>query len=91
MKLWRGQPDHNHWRKPFTNRQLANVWLGFSAFVILLALLEWRNPKLPPFSGRYSWLYSSLYNINNSSGILIFYIAIAVILMFFGISKWLKK
>lgn len=91
MKLWRNQPDHDNWRKPFSNREKAGVYLGFSAMFATLIFSEWRSPKIPPFSGRYSWLFSSLYQLNNSFGILSIYILFATVLLVLGTFKWFEK
>lgn len=56
-----------------------------------LTFSEWHSPKIPPFSGRYSWLYSSLYQLNNSFGILSFYILFATVLLVLGTLKWFEK
>jgi hypothetical protein len=34
MKLNRGEPDHPHWKKPFTSMEKATAWLGFGGCFI---------------------------------------------------------
>ena len=50
MKLNRGEPDHSHWKTPFTPKEKATAWLGLGACVVLLGVMEWTNPSNPPFT-----------------------------------------
>jgi hypothetical protein len=38
MKLWRGQPDHDHWKRPFSSREKAWAYLGLAAVCAALSL-----------------------------------------------------
>lgn len=91
MKLWRGQPDHNYWRRPFNSREKAGVFLGLAGMCLTLALSELNSPSLPPFTGRYDWFHSLLYQLNSEFGIVSFYILTATIFLIIGVSKWFEK
>ena len=61
MKHFRGQPDHDYWRSPFTPREKARVWWGLSVVFGLLGYIYWRRPPNPPFSGKLAWAESLMY------------------------------
>src|SRR5262245_40946735 len=61
MKLWRGEPDHPYWKTPFSPKEKALVALGLGAGFLLLGAYDWLNPRVPPFSGRWSWVSSWAY------------------------------
>jgi predicted membrane metal-binding protein len=91
MKLWRNQPDHDNWRKPFTSRERAYLWLGFSGVFCLLALSEWLHPQQPLFSGKLSWLYSLAYTNFGSMGIFGLMLVISVLLLIAGVFRWFDR
>lgn len=91
VKHWRGQPDHDHWRKPFTASERAWMWWGFSGFFGLLAVLDWLHPKQPPFSGKWSWLYSWAYSNFGSIGIVRLMLAVSAILFIAGFVCWFER
>jgi hypothetical protein len=91
MKLWRGQPDHDNWRLPFSSREKAGMYLGISAMLLVLTLSELYTPSVPPFAGRYSWLHSTFYQLNSDFGIIGFYSLIALIIFIVGTLKWFEK
>ncbi len=91
MKLWHNQPNQDNWRKPFSHREKAGLYFGFSVMFVVMTLSELHAPTIPPFSGRYSWLFSSLYQLNNNFGVLSFYILFALVFFVLGTSKWFEK
>lgn len=69
MKLFRGQPDHDHWCKPFTPKEKANVWAGLGALLLIMGAMTWLTPDTPPFTGKWAWLYGSLHDAFGPHGI----------------------
>ena len=68
MKTFRGQPDHDHWRKPFSATEKANAWAGFGIVLLAMGMSEWFNPRQPPFTGRWSWVFRSLHDSFGAHG-----------------------
>lgn len=91
MKLWRGQPDHNHWKRPFTARERAVAWWGLAACFGLLALSDWVSPKQPPFSGKWGWLYSWAYSAFGPYGIVGLEAVVAGLLLAVGVAYWFRR
>jgi hypothetical protein len=56
MKMWRGEPDHGHWKGvggklSFTPRQKSNVSLGLAAVGVSLALASAASDRASCESG----------------------------------------
>ena len=88
MKLNRGEPDHPHWRKPFSNKEMAAVWWGFGACFFMLGLQEWFDPSQVPFSGRWSWVKTMAFNAIGQRGPAILYMSLGTIMVAAGFLKW---
>lgn len=88
MKLNRGEPDHPHWKKPFSNKKMTAALWGLGACFFMLGLLEWFNPSQVPFSGRWSWLKAIAFNAMGHRGPAILYMGLGVILVVAGFFKW---
>jgi len=91
MKQWRGEPDHDHWRAPFTGRERAAAFWGLGGVGFALGLVEWINPHAPPFTGRWGWLPSLAYNAIGPKGPAFGWFAIAIVLTLAGALAWTKK
>lgn len=91
MKLWHGEPGHNHWRRAFTNSEKARFWWGMSVVIALLAWLEWVKPSLPPFHGKLSLLESLAYNSFGLRGVFYLFFAGTVLTMYAGFHLWRKR
>lgn len=88
MKLNRGEPDHPHWKKPFSPREIAVAWWGLGACFVVFGLLEWFNPSLPPFSGRLSWVKALAFNAIGQWGPGLLHMSVGAIFVAAGIWKW---
>ena len=91
MKLWRGQPDHNHWRSPFSAKEHAAVWWGLGIVSLAMGASTWTNPGGPPFMGKWSWLYGLAYQSFGPKGPALLYITIAGLLAVAGLMAWRRK
>lgn len=90
MKLNRGEPDHPHWKKPFSHKEMAAVWWGFGACSIVVGLREWFDPSQAPFSGRWSWIKTIAFNAMGNQGPAIVYTGLGAILVAAGCLKWFQ-
>ncbi len=90
MKLFRGQPDHDSWRRPLTNREKASVWAGFGLIFLVLGISKWVSPDKPPFSGKWSWIYQSLYNSFGAHGIAVTFLLLGSLFLIVAIAARLK-
>lgn len=90
MKLNRGEPDHPHWRTPFTAKEKAQASLGLGACAILLGVVNWTDPPSPPFTGRWSWLQAAAYNAFGIHGPAILWLAIGVLFVIGGGLRWAR-
>ncbi|MFI5444561.1 hypothetical protein [Polaromonas sp. UC242_47] len=88
MKINRGEPDHPHWKKPFTHKEMAVAYWGLSACSLALGLAQWLNPPKAPFTGRWGWLNSMTTSVMGEQGPVFFQIGIAAILILSGCVKW---
>jgi len=91
MKLFRGQPDHDHWRRPFTPTEKANAWAGIGAILLIMGVMKWLDPDVPPFTGRWSWLYRSLYEAFGPRGIPVAAFLAGASFIVAAISTWLAE
>lgn len=91
MKVFRGQPDHNHWRRPFTPLELANVWAAIGALLLMVGVRKWFTPDVPPFTGKWRWLFGSLYKAFGPRGIPVAMFLSGVLLIGVAIPLWLKE
>lgn len=91
MKLWRGQPDHDHWRKPPTLKERAYFLWGMSAVALALGLSSLASPSSPPFTGKWSWVYTWAYATFGSTGPAIAWLGLAAVLAAGGTFAWLRK
>ena len=88
MKLNRGEPDHPHWKKPFTPKEMAATWWVFGVCFVALGLREWLDPAQAPFSGRWSWINTMAFNALGQRGPAYLYMGLGAILVFAGCVKW---
>jgi hypothetical protein len=91
MKLNRGEPDHQHWKKPFTPRELAATWLALGGCTLVLAVAEWRAPGEPPFTGRWSGLKAAVHDAFGVHGIAAVYGVIGAAFVLAGVLKWVGR
>jgi hypothetical protein len=90
MKLWRGQPDHDHWRRPFSSTEKAVAWAGFGLCFLVLGAVNWLTPQAPPFSGKWSWLHSALYETFGPRGIPAGMFAAGALFLIAALLTWRK-
>lgn len=45
-----------------------HFWLGAAAIMGFVALYEWQQPSLPPFTGRWSWIYEFAFALFGARG-----------------------
>lgn len=88
MKLNRDEPDHPHWKKPFSHKESAAAWWGLGACSIALGLQECFDPSQAPFSGRWSWIKTMAFNAMGHYGPAIVYLGLGSILVAAGCLKW---
>jgi hypothetical protein len=91
MKLFRGQPDHDHWRRPFTPTEKANAWAGVGALLLIMGGTRWLTPDVPPFTGKWSALHSSLYEAFGPRGIPLAMFLAGALFIAAAISTWLRE
>ena len=90
MKLWRGQPEHDHWRKPFTAKEKAFAWCGLSVLLAVLGAFEWLSPSQNPFSGKWAWLFTWAYALGPRGPALV-YFTLAGSLIVTAVRAWAKN
>lgn len=90
MKLNRGEPDHPHWKKPFSHKEMAAFWWAFGACAIVFGLQEWFDPSQAPFSGRWRWVKTAAFNAMGHRGPAILNLSLGVILIVAGCLKWFE-
>ena len=88
MKLWRGQPDHDHWKTRFTSGEKAVGWLGVGTMCMLLAFSDWQNPPQPPFTGKWRWLYSWIHSVFGPHGRAGLYLVVGLLLFVVAVVYW---
>ena len=91
MKLWHGEPGHNHWRRPFTNSEKAKFWWSMSLVIALLAWLEWVKPSTPPFYGKLALLQSLAYASFGLYGTFYLFVTASLLMMYVGLHLWRSK
>jgi hypothetical protein len=64
------------------------VQAGLSLCAASLAVSELLAPSQPPFTGRRSWLYSSLHSQFGTFGIALFWLAICLVLLVLAFLSW---
>lgn len=90
MKLNRGEPDHPHWKSPFTPKEKALFWLGVGACFLVLGWMDWVNPPMPPFTGRWGWVAATAHNALGIHGPTIVYWVLGGLMVAVGASQWLS-
>lgn len=90
MKIFRGQPDHDHWRRPFSPTEKAAAWAGLGLCFVILGMSNWLTPPAPPFSGRWSWLYVSLHEAFGPRGVPLAMFAIGALFVVAAVFTWWK-
>ena len=90
MKLNRGEPDHPHWKKPFSHKEMAVAWWGLGACAFALGLQEWFDPSQAPFASRWSWIKTIAFNAMGERGPAIMYIGLGAALVAAGCIKWVE-
>ena len=90
MKHFRGQPDHDYWRSPFTFREKAHIWLSLSFVFALIGFVCWRHPARPPFSGKFAWLKSFFYANLGPDGVVLLMSIVAGACLIAGTILWRK-
>lgn len=88
MKLNRDEPDHPHWKKPFSHKEIAVAWWGLGACFVVFGLLEWFDPSQAPFSGRWSWIKTLAFNAMGPRGPALLHMSFGAILIAAGTLKW---
>lgn len=88
MKLNRGEPDHPHWKRPFSHKEKAAAWWGLGACSVVLGLHEWFNPSPAPFTGRWSWIKSIAFDAMGQHGPAYVYMGLGAVLIIVGCLKW---
>jgi hypothetical protein len=91
MKLFRGQPDHDYWRRPFTPAEKANAWAGIGVLLLIMGGMKWITPDVPPFTGKWSWLYGPLYDAFGPRGTAVAMFSAGALFIVAAISTWLKE
>ena len=64
------------------------VQVGLSLCAASLAVSELLAPAQPPFTGRRSWLYSSLHSQFGIFGIAMFWLAVCLVLLVLAFLSW---
>lgn len=59
-----------------------HAYLALSGVLAVFSYIEWAQPSLPPYTGRWSWLYRALFDVLGERGLLIWWALWA--LFFFG-------
>jgi hypothetical protein len=85
MKNFRCQPDNWKW-KP-TNKDIANIWLGFGAMFYVMAFVAFTAPSQTSFTGRWSWLHAIFFNAFGSNGDIVLYSGLGTVSLFFSFLK----
>jgi len=91
MKIWRGQPDHNHWRTEFTARERGVAWLAIGGVFWVLAFLKWSSPEGSPFSGKWGWLIAWAHESLGTKGPAIVLMTVGAVFTLCGAIAWWRK
>ena len=92
MKLFRGQPDHDHWKKPFNALERARFWWGLGAVSVALGLsYQTSGSPTPPFTGKWGWVNSLIYNTLGPTGFPIAMYVAGALMACVGLSIWLAS
>jgi hypothetical protein len=68
-------------------KQARYLLIGLSCVFYTMAVAEWLNPSLPPFTGRGSWLYGMLYYGIGSKGASVFWALLGTALFLIALFK----
>lgn len=90
MKFNRREPNHLHWKAPFTSKEKVSLWWGIGACFLVLGVMDWLTPPVPPFSGRWSWITSWAYNAVGVHGPAALHVAVAALLAVAGCIHWAR-
>jgi hypothetical protein len=67
------------------------VYTGFAAVSAALGIASWLNPSNPPFTGRFSTVFTTVYANFGSHGIAYLWALIAVVLAVFALITWFSS
>jgi hypothetical protein len=67
---------------PLTKTDSRRFILVLGLATYCSAWLEYFSPSLPPFTGRFSWLYSSVFQNLGSHGLVLLWTVVATLLVF---------
>jgi hypothetical protein len=91
MKLWRGQPDHDHWRTPFTPQEKAYAWWGLSAVALVSAVIKVFYPDAVPSTYKIIGMFERLaFDQFGSAGITGLWFVLAGVMFVAGVLQWQK-
>ena len=65
----------------------AVIYLGLSGMLAVLAFMEWMQPSLPPYTGRWSWFYGLIYELLGEQGLFIYWVFLAACSAAYGIYR----
>lgn len=67
------------------------MWWGLGACFLVSAYLDWSSPPLPPFTGKWSWLYSWAHTAIGMYGVASLEATIACVITVVGILNWVER
>lgn len=65
----------------------AWIYLGLGGVLAILALMEWMQPSVPPYTGRWSWFYGFIYEVLGEQGLFIYWVVLALCCVAYGVSR----
>ena len=66
------------------------MWVGFGACFLTLGWMDWVNPPMPPFTGRWSWVAATAHNAFGVYGPAAVYFVVGGVMVSFGSILWLS-
>lgn len=91
MKLWRGQTESPFVKFSFTATERATALAAMGAMALLMAWLNWVQPKTPPFTGKWAWLQSWAFETLGTHGPALLHLLVAVLLLLLGALSWWRR
>lgn len=75
----------NQKRSQFTAKDKALFSAGLAFCMLMFVIMEWSKPSLPPFTGRWSWVYRFAHDTFGTHGVGVMWGIFGVMLSFIAL------